>query len=121
MLQLKSMKILKSSFKNWFDHYLAFNALALRLKCWRVRFMFHDWYKPWLELVFSEKAVRKFHRNHSSHHSEGGGKDYLAMVIDWECARITKPDKPLNARQTMEKYYPHLRDEIEPILNKLKL
>ena len=27
------------------------------------------------------------------------------MVIDWECARFTKPDKPLNAYETYKKYY----------------
>lgn len=43
------------------------------------------------------------------------------MVIDWECARLTKPDKPLNARQTLYKFYPELKDKILPILNKLNL
>lgn len=38
------------------------------------------------------------------------------MVIDWECARYTKPDKPLNARATLHKYYPHLESKIAPIL-----
>lgn len=36
--------------------------------------------------------------------------DYVQMAIDWECARITKPDKPLNARETLEKI--HLLNEI---------
>lgn len=41
------------------------------------------------------------------------------MVIDWECARFTKPDKPLNARQTLDKYYPHLKDKVLPVIEEL--
>lgn len=43
------------------------------------------------------------------------------MVIDWECARYTKPDKPLNAYDTLYKYYPELEDKILPILKELKI
>ena len=43
------------------------------------------------------------------------------MVIDWECARFTKPDKPLNARQTLYTFYPELENQILPILNDLGL
>ena len=49
------------------------------------------------------------------------------MMVDWEAARFTKFDEPLNARQTLdyectkEKYKPYekqLREHIEPILEK---
>ena len=43
------------------------------------------------------------------------------MIIDWECARYTKLDKPLNAYETMTKYYPQEKENIMPILKKLKL
>lgn len=43
------------------------------------------------------------------------------MAIDWECARITKPDKPLNARETLEKIHPELTIVMLPILNELGL
>ena len=43
------------------------------------------------------------------------------MIIDWECARYTKPDKPLNAKDTLYKFYPHLINKIEPILIELGL
>jgi len=43
------------------------------------------------------------------------------MIIDWECARYTKVDKPLNAYETLMKYYPEEVDNILPILKKLKL
>ena len=47
--------------------------------------------------------------------------DFIQMVIDWECARYTKPDKPLNARETLYKYYPNLKSKVLPILKELNL
>jgi len=38
------------------------------------------------------------------------------MIVDWECARFTKSDKPLNAYDTLYKYYPQLEDKILPLL-----
>ena len=46
---------------------------------------------------------------------------YKYKFHDWECARYTKPDKPLNARETMEKYYPEYRKHVELILEELGL
>lgn len=85
----------------------------------------HDLDKVFLFLLpIPNKTVQRFHRNHARHHDNDIPKthdDYVEMVIDWECARFTKPDKPLNAEQTMEKFYPHLRNEITPILKELGL
>lgn len=66
------------------------------------------------------KQIHTKHRDNSNHHVVCG-TDYLSMVIDWECARITKPDKPLNARETMEKYYPEMSKFIEPVLRQYNL
>ena len=41
------------------------------------------------------------------------------MVLDWESARYTKPDKPLNAYDTLYKYYPEMEDNILPILKEI--
>ncbi len=38
------------------------------------------------------------------------------MALDWESARYTKEDKPLNAYDTLCKYYPELEKQILPIL-----
>ena len=43
------------------------------------------------------------------------------MVLDWESARYTKPDKPLNAYDTLYKYYPEMEEKILPILKKFKI
>lgn len=113
----------KSSFKYWFAHWCAFNMTALNLGCWKVRFLKHDWEKPWL-LVFLKdyKKVQKIHRSFSSHHLGNDlPKDWLGMVIDWECSRFTKPQAQLTARETMEQLHPETREFIEPILKMLNL
>lgn len=87
------------------------------------RSLFHDLDKVFLYPLFDYKTVHNFHRKHSRHHSIKARthSDFVQMVIDWECARYTKPDKPLNARQTLLKYYIELGGIILPILDELKL
>lgn len=68
------------------------------------------------------KRINKIHRKFSKHHANNTkNPNYIAMIIDWECARITKPDKPLNARDTLAKFYPHLSPQILPLLSQLGL
>lgn len=113
-----------SRFTYWFAHWCAFQLTAIKLNSWSPRFLFHDWEKPWLQLVFSHKKVSKWHRKWSRHHVEyvfPNHYDYLGMIIDWECASLTKSDKPLNARQTMDKYYPQLQSKINLLLKKMGL
>ena len=43
------------------------------------------------------------------------------MVLDWESARYTKPDKPLNAYDTLYKYYPNMEEKILPILKEFAI
>ena len=43
------------------------------------------------------------------------------MIVDWECARYTKPDKPLNAYETLCKYYPQLKSKLIGIMRELGL
>lgn len=69
------------------------------------------------------KWVSNLHRKYSKHHvvkakSKG---DFIQMVIDWECARYTKPDKPLDARETLYQMYPNLHPVVLPILKELNL
>lgn len=111
-------------FHNWFAHWCAFQMTALNLNCWKWRFLFHDMEKPFLDLFLPHATVRKIHRKFSRHHVEyifPKHYDLLAMVIDWECARFTKPDKPFGALETLCTYYPELTTRIVPILKTLKL
>lgn len=47
--------------------------------------------------------------------------DKKEMVLDWESARFTKPDKPLNAIETAEKYYPNLLEDVKEIVGEWKI
>lgn len=87
------------------------------------RSLFHDLDKVVLYNFFDYKTVHDFHRKHTKHHELKARtyNDFVQMVIDWECARFTKPDKPLNARQTLYKFYPKLEQKVLPILKKFHL
>ena len=84
----------------------------------------HDLDKMYLMLFYDKKPINKFHREVSHHHNndlEKSRLDYIEMVLDWESARYTKPDKPLNAYDTLYKFYPELENEILPILIEFKI
>ena len=85
----------------------------------------HDLDKILLYLHTDKNTAHNYHRESSNHHLSGSKKftysDYLEAVIDWDCARYTKADKPLNAYDTLYKYYPAFESEILPILEKLGL
>ena len=90
-------------------------------------FPFHDFVKMINIAIFGDKIATKIHRKFSSHHAhmryirityDEGLKVYtkkqpygrfiknkIEAAIDWESARFTKPDKPLNAYETWQKYY----------------
>ena len=85
---------------------------------------FHDLDKLYMYLFYNKKDVSNGHRQLSSHHDNSIEKtdaDYVEMVLDWESARYTKPDKPLNAYDTLYKYYPEMKEKILPILKKFKI
>ena len=85
----------------------------------------HDLDKPFLYLALwlDMKQVQKIHRSYSKHHVKNNLKkskeDLIDTIIDWECARITKPDKPLNAYQTLMKFYPEHQDVFLPLIKEL--
>lgn len=85
----------------------------------------HDIDKPLLYLFcfwMSLSKIQQIHRKYSPHHVKNNLKktqdDLLDTIIDWECARITKPDKPLNAYQTLMKFYPQHKATYLPIIKK---
>lgn len=88
-----------------------------------IRSLFHDLDKVILYRFFDYKKVHNWHRKHMKHHAlcAKSHSDIVQMVIDWECARYTKPDKPLNARETLDKYYPDLKDKVLPVIEELGL
>ena len=102
-------------------------------------FPFHDFVKMINVFIFGDKIATKLHRKFSNHHAQmryiritydEGLKVYTKKqpyerfiknkeeaVIDWESARFTKPDKPLDAYDTWKKYYSDI--DMEETLKKL--
>ena len=79
----------------------------------------HDMDKMFLYLFYNKKDASNIHRSFTLHHENELPKnyvDYVEMVVDWESARYTKPDKPLNAYDTLYKYYPDMEENVLPIL-----
>ena len=90
-------------------------------------FPFHDFVKMIMILLFGDKIATKLHRKFSNHHARMSKiriyyidypknyskvlpngrfiKNKIEAAIDWESARFTKPDKPLDAYDTWKKYY----------------
>lgn len=85
----------------------------------------HDMDKMVTYLFYDKISCVKMHRENNAHHLENNLPrlylDYLEAIFDWESARYSKPDKPLNAYQTLYKYYPNYENEILPILKDFKL
>lgn len=89
----------------------------------------HDMDKMVLYLFWDKKEASKYHREHNPHHISEFIKngntptdiDILESIFDYECAALTKPDKPLNAYDTVQTHYPELIDLYAPYLKKLKL
>lgn len=109
---IKNFKFIKYSLKHW----VALNKLAMQKKVWHWRFLLHDLDKVFLYcFIFKEKASA-WHKDHSKHHVRNNTVyDPLQAVLDWECARFTKPDKPLTARETWKKYYSDVKN-VEPYI-----
>lgn len=94
----------RSTFRYWFAHWAAFQMTALNLHKWKFKYLFHDFEKPWLKLLFNNyNKVQQIHRKYNSHHLQykGKKKDYEAMVIDWECSRFTKQNSPRTAKEEL--------------------
>lgn len=90
-------------------HRKAFRAVEKQLLGHNtIRGYLHDLDKVFLYMIMDYKRAHKIHRSHS-------------MVIDWECARLTKPDKQMNARETLDKLYPELKDKVLPVIEELGL
>ena len=86
---------------------------------------FHDCDKLVLFLIpfIKKDTVTKIHRKCSKHHIQNARteKHITQAIVDWECARYTKPDKPLDAFDTMKKHYPSYEAMVLPVLKNLGL
>ena len=103
-------------------------------------FPFHDFVKTINIAIFFYLIATKIHRKFSGHHAQSETylfaivhdscgwvypeyktrrdiKNKIEAAIDWESARFTKPDKPLDAYDTWKKYYSDIN--MEPTLKLL--
>lgn len=124
-----------SYFGYWFAHWCGFQMQALIMGAWRFRFLFHDIEKPWSRLLFGKKFTKQWHREHSKHHLEYGLKngwdkvDWEALVIDWECSRLSKIRAQFDATETLQfeisgkwsEYTNEILPRVRKILDKYEL
>ena len=115
-------------------HYFAFLKTEKKL-LGHYKYKYHDWDKLAMFIFFpilGEDFINELHRMSRHHHptytidgleyeKPADEIDWIEAIIDWECARLTKPDKPLNARETLYKFYPSYIKYCEPYLKKLGL
>lgn len=102
----------RSTWPYFWAHWMAFQMTAINLRVWKFKYLFHDWYKPWLKMFgVSYKKIQKFHKTQSNHHlehldicSNPHKFDWEELIIDWECSQYTKEACPRNAREEMEFY-----------------
>lgn len=101
-------------------HKIAIMALSYELLGYvSKRIMLHDTEKLALYSMTDTKEGHKLHVKHSIHHHGNFDQmverdiknglyvdNLMEAILDYECARYTKPDKPLNAYATIHKYYP---------------
>ena len=123
---LKHRKANLGAIKYTLEHRKAFKKVEKELlghNTWRS--IVHDIDKVILYNFWEHKKVKELHRRTARHRVENDIKktkaDYIEMVIDWECARYSKPDKPLNAYDTLYNIYPELEDAILPILKEFNI
>lgn len=85
--------------------------------------MVHDTEKLVLYPLIGVKEGSALHRKYSRHHIPNlkDVNDFEDCVIDFESARLTKPDKPLNAYNTILKYKPDYLETLAETLKKLGL
>lgn len=93
-----------------------------------IKFPLHDIDKLFMYVFLGfigTKNISKIHRRYSKHHLDNDKThsmdDVLEAVLDWEAARFTKADKPLNAWQTCINYYPQWKVSVNEILSKYNI
>ena len=86
-----------------------------------IRGYLHDLDKVIFSLFLPYPIVKRIHKKYSRHHGRAKNHaDYVQKIIDWECARYSKADKQMTAREYLE-IRPELKDIMLPIFNELGL
>lgn len=64
----------------------------------------HDMDKLVNTFILGDKEAKRLHK-FMGHHNPKCIADYQEAIMDWECCRFTKPDKPLTAYGTFLAYH----------------
>lgn len=94
-----------------------------------IRGYLHDMDKVLLYVLFIfiksknlKERIQKFHKKYSRHHKKARTyNDNVQTVIDWECSRFTKFDKPYNAYEYLIQRRPEKIKDLLPIIEKFGL
>lgn len=83
----------------------------------------HDVDKLVLYSMLPKEDASRLHRDYAHHHVNNinTDSDIEDCIIDYECARFTKTDKPLNAYNTVMKYHPDSYDKFKATLERFNL
>lgn len=117
----KSYKHIPYTFKHW--------KMVLKLEKKYIgyyKYPFHDLDKLFMYIFFpylGTKIIQKIHTKFAPHHLRKYKKhmNFDEAILDWESARFTKPDKPLDAWDTYQKYFTEFSNELLPIFDKFNL
>lgn len=107
-----------------FKHKIAFLSVENELLGRNtIRGYLHDIDKLILYPILGVKVSHNLHIKYSKHHIKNVKTkcDKIQMIIDWECARYTKPDKPLSAIEFINKYIKENKTELLNIAKDLGL
>lgn len=106
------------------QHKQAFVAVQLALnKSISYSGIQHDNDKLLLYGIMTKKEASIIHRKYARHHIENcsSGGNLEDCIIDYECARFTKSDKPLNAYNTIMEYRKDTYALLQPTLVKYRI
>ena len=90
------------------------------------KYPFHDLDKIFMYIFFpflGTKVIQKIHTRFAKHHLRKYKKhmNFDEAILDWESARFTKPDKPMNAWETYQKLFTDFSDDLLSIFEKFNL
>lgn len=126
------MKKILSSYRHimyTLKHYVSFLKTEKRLLGY-YKYKFHDLDKVLMYLFLpflGTKKIKKIHVKNNKHHIKESKSidecNYEEAIIDWECSRFTKEDKPLTAREVTVRFHSKSKHfkELISVLEKLKL
>lgn len=117
----KSYKHIPYTFKHW--------KMVLKLEKKYIgyyKYPFHDLDKLFMYIFFpylGTKIIQKIHTRFAKHHLRKYKKHmrYDEAILDWESARFTKPDKPMDAWETYQKYFTDFSEDLLPYFEKFNL